>query len=40
LVIEPAVDAFSAMDYEANEAIAEIGYQAAREQLAAWAAAD
>jgi predicted acylesterase/phospholipase RssA len=38
LVIQPDIGAFGLMDYESYDAIIELGYQAAREQLAAWAA--
>jgi predicted acylesterase/phospholipase RssA len=36
LLIEPDVTRFASLDFAAYEAIAEVGYQAARERLAEW----
>jgi predicted acylesterase/phospholipase RssA len=38
LLIEPDVKRFASLDFAAYEAIAEVGYQVARERLAAWQA--
>ena len=39
VMIRPDVSAFAVLDFAAYEPIIEIGYQVAREQLAAWSGA-
>ncbi|HMO56351.1 MAG TPA: cyclic nucleotide-binding and patatin-like phospholipase domain-containing protein [Roseiflexaceae bacterium] len=36
LIIQPPVEQFRVLDFDAHAAIIEVGYQAARDQLAAW----